>query len=174
MAFSSLDLALQTFILDETPLKEKFPQLQEALEFCVKYKVPKVNLKGFAVEDQDLNYLASNNLDLRVLIVASQALSQLSHKLKGLEYLDMSFCTNISSIPEEMDKLQTLICIGCTKLSIIPKGMENLVELDIRGTLVNSLPNDLDNLKTLTLTEQQRNKETITDSVGEDCLIIVA
>ena len=86
---------------------------------------------------------------------AIQELPSSIRNLKGLQYLNLAYCSNLLSLPETICHLKSLAflsCQGCSQLKSFPEireDMENLRELYLDRTAIQELPSSIRSLKGL-------------------------
>ena len=84
-----------------------------------------------------------------------QELPSSIRNLKGLQNLDLAYCSNLLSLPETICHLKSLAflsCQGCSQLKSFPEireVMENLRKLHLDGTAIQELPSSIQSLKGL-------------------------
>ena len=93
--------------------------------------------------------------NLRELYLDGTAIQELPssiQSLKGLQYLNLAYCSNLLSLPETICHLKSLAflsCWGCSQLKSFPEireDMENLRELDLDETAIEELPTSIQRL----------------------------
>ena len=96
--------------------------------------------------------------NLRKLQLGGTAIQELPssiRNLKGLQILDLAYCSNLLSLPETICHLKSLAflsCQGCSQLKSFPEireDMENLRKLQLGGTSIQELPSSIQSLKGL-------------------------
>ena len=86
---------------------------------------------------------------------AIQELPSSIRNLKGLQYLNLAYCSNLLSLPETICHLKSLAflsCQACSQLKSFPEireVMENLRKLHLDGTAIQGLPSSIQSLKGL-------------------------
>lgn len=65
--------------------------------------------------------------------------------LDKLKKLDMPFCKNLETLPNgiNLQSLQRLNLNGCSRLMIFPDLSNNILELDLEGTSIATIPSNL-------------------------------
>ena len=105
-------------------------------------------LKSFPEIREDMENLRKLYLDG----TAIQELPSSIGSLKGLQYLNLAYCSNLLSLPETICHLKSLAflsCLGCSQLKSFPEireDMENLRELNLGETAIEELPTSIQRL----------------------------